>query len=116
MMMRDRIVHVLGSLRVKGDGPRAVIDNVDQVVHQLLAIMQPDAELKFCNQCVRYGQTSTLVVRERRAASNNQTEEFYDQNGKHHTHQNNRYRVIYECSNGHQFSEMVHKACWCGQG
>lgn len=115
-MMRDRIVHILGGLRVKGSGAQATIGNIDQAVQQLLAVMQPDAELKFCNQCVRAGQTSTLFVRERRAASSNQTEEFYDQNGKHHTHQNNRYRVMYECSNGHQFSELVQKACWCGQG
>lgn len=39
---------------------------------------------------------------------------FYDEEGKHHTHDSNTTTIQYECSNGHKWSDKKSGSCWCG--
>lgn len=39
---------------------------------------------------------------------------FYDERGRCHQHDTNRYTTRYNCSNGHEWTENTREKCWCG--
>jgi hypothetical protein len=39
---------------------------------------------------------------------------YYDEEGKHHCHDDNSRTTTGRCSNGHRFSYRYENNCWCG--
>lgn len=39
---------------------------------------------------------------------------YYDEDGKHHSHDPNTSTVSFSCSNGHSWVERIGGSCWCG--
>lgn len=39
---------------------------------------------------------------------------FWDEEGRYHSHDPNVRKRTYECSRGHQWTELVGGRCWCG--
>ena len=39
---------------------------------------------------------------------------FYDEEGKHHDHNDNCRITSFKCSRGHRFSHRPQRTCWCG--
>ena len=40
--------------------------------------------------------------------------QYYDEDGKHHSHDPNIRTTQYSCSNGHSFARQESGSCWCG--
>lgn len=41
---------------------------------------------------------------------------YYDEDGNYHHHDPNTTTSKYNCSNGHDFTVVSHKLCWCEVG
>lgn len=67
----------------------------------------PICEREDRKSCVYVHGTSTTLV----AYFNT---DYYDEDGKHHNHDDNCRITNYSCSNGHRFTFRRRNSCWCG--
>jgi hypothetical protein len=66
-----------------------------------------------CATCKAEGKTSRVFDRGGTTTLLN-CRPFYDEQGRHHTHDSNTTTTGYRCSNGHEWTEKSTGSCWCG--
>jgi hypothetical protein len=66
-----------------------------------------------CPYCKEAGQTSR-VFPQGGSRTLMYCQPFYDEQGKHHSHDSNITKAMYKCSNGHIWDVTTRGSCWCG--
>lgn len=66
-----------------------------------------------CKECEKLGLKSK-VYSSTKAVTCMGSSPFYDENGKYHYHDMTTIFTDYQCSNGHDWTEMSNSKCWCG--
>jgi len=70
---------------------------------------------RFCPECQKLGQTSTVRVDGMGITTLMCAHSFYDEQGRHHYHDPNMTTWQFRCSKGHTWQETDGPApCWCG--
>lgn len=66
-----------------------------------------------CGTCIAEGKTSRVFDYGSSTTLLN-CRPFYDEQGRHHTHDSNTTTTEYRCSNGHSWTDKSTGSCWCG--
>ena len=66
-----------------------------------------------CPECKEQGLKSCVYPGQRFITAMG-SEEYYDEDGKHHRHDPNIMKTRYSCTNGHGWGEEETGSCWCG--
>ena len=69
-----------------------------------------------CPQCKSEDKKSNVYPSPYSLTTSMCSNEFYDSDGKYHSHNPNTVSRQYSCSNGHNWGESIKGKCWCGWG
>ncbi len=72
------------------------------------------AAIPHCPTCAEQGITPERIIEGAGQSTLMYCEPFYDREGMRHFHDMNTTTVAYRCSNGHAFTQVVPRTCWCG--
>jgi hypothetical protein len=68
-----------------------------------------------CPECVKEGKRSN-VYEDYTTCTAMGFINYYDEDGKHHSHDPNITTLRFYCSNKHSWSKQSSRSCWCGWG
>ena len=68
-----------------------------------------------CAECAKSGLKSRVYVGMSTVTCMG-WQPYYDEDGRHHSHDPNTHQTQYSCSNAHKWAEDSSPACWCGWG
>lgn len=69
-----------------------------------------------CQQCKSEDKKSNVYPSPYSVTTAMCSNDYYDSDGKYHSHNTNVRTQTYSCSNGHNWSEKSSVNCWCGWG
>ena len=69
-----------------------------------------------CPECVKQDLKSKVNVPSYCIRTAMCVDQYYDEDGKYHSHDMNTTSSQYTCSNGHAWTKISKGSCWCGWG
>ena len=66
-----------------------------------------------CTECRNENVKSRVYITDSFYDLQTSQDRFFDEDGKWHCHDVNPTTIQYQCTNGHEWTEVKYASCWC---